>query len=85
MEAGTVNINEPYAAAWGSVDAPMGGVKASGIGRRHGLEGLLTHTWAQTIARQRLWPIGEHGALRGRAYQRFMIAGLTALKAVRRR
>jgi succinate-semialdehyde dehydrogenase/glutarate-semialdehyde dehydrogenase len=85
LHAGTVNINEPYAAGWGSVDAPMGGVKASGIGRRHGLEGLLAHTWAQTIARQRLWPIGEHGALRGRAYQRFMIAGLTALKAVRRR
>ncbi len=33
---GTVNINEAYAATWVSVDAPMGGMKDSGIGRRHG-------------------------------------------------
>ncbi len=25
LQAGTVNVNEAYAAAWGSVDAPMGG------------------------------------------------------------
>jgi len=36
IRTGTVNINEGYAAAWGSVAAPMGGMKASGIGRRHG-------------------------------------------------
>ena len=36
LHAGTVNVNEGYAAAWGSVDAPMGGMKASGLGRRHG-------------------------------------------------
>jgi succinate-semialdehyde dehydrogenase/glutarate-semialdehyde dehydrogenase len=85
LQAGTVNINEPYAAAWGSVDAPMGGVKASGVGRRHGRGGLLAHTWAQTIATQRFWPVGEHGALRGRAYQRVIVAGLKAFKALRRR
>ncbi len=84
LQAGTVNVNEPYAAAWGSVDAPMGGVKASGIGRRHGRDGLLAHTWAQTVATQRLWPIGEHGALRGAVYQRALTAGLRALKALRR-
>ena len=37
--AGTVNVNDGYASAWGSLDAPMGGMKASGIGRRHGAEG----------------------------------------------
>ncbi|HEY1324882.1 MAG TPA: succinic semialdehyde dehydrogenase, partial [Streptosporangiaceae bacterium] len=36
LEAGTVNVNEAYAAAWGSVDAPMGGWKDSGMGSRHG-------------------------------------------------
>ena len=30
LRAGTVNVNEGYAAAWASVDAPMGGMKASG-------------------------------------------------------
>jgi len=57
LQAGTVNVNEGYAAAFGSVDAPMGGVKASGLGRRHGAHGLLKYTAAQTIAVQRLWPI----------------------------
>ncbi len=51
-EAGTVNINEAYTAAWGSVDAPMGGRKDSGTGRRHGAEGLLKFTESQTIAVQ---------------------------------
>jgi succinate-semialdehyde dehydrogenase/glutarate-semialdehyde dehydrogenase len=32
IQTGTVNINDAYAAAWGSVDAPMGGMKDSGIG-----------------------------------------------------
>ncbi|MEJ2548915.1 MAG: succinic semialdehyde dehydrogenase [Gemmatimonadota bacterium] len=59
IEAGTVNINEAYAAAWGSVDAPMGGMKDSGIGRRHGREGLLKYTQAQTIAEQRGISISE--------------------------
>jgi succinate-semialdehyde dehydrogenase/glutarate-semialdehyde dehydrogenase len=54
LHAGTININEGYAAAWGSVDAPMGGMGDSGLGRRHGSEGLLKYTEAQTIARQRL-------------------------------
>jgi succinate-semialdehyde dehydrogenase/glutarate-semialdehyde dehydrogenase len=36
LKAGTVNVNEAYAAAWGSIDAPMGGMGDSGMGRRHG-------------------------------------------------
>ncbi|WP_394281707.1 succinic semialdehyde dehydrogenase [Corynebacterium sp.] len=57
LHAGTVNINEGYAAAWASVDAPMGGWKASGVGRRHGDEGLLKYTQARTVAEQRIVPI----------------------------
>lgn len=52
--AGTVNVNEAYAAAWGSIDAPMGGMGDSGLGRRHGAVGILKYTETQTIARQRL-------------------------------
>lgn len=85
LMAGTVNINEAYAAAWGSVDAPMGGVKDSGVGRRHGAAGLLASTWAQTIAAQRFRPVGPSGPLRGRRYQALMTASLKALKALRRR
>lgn len=50
LHAGTVNINEAYGAAWGSTRAPMGGMGASGLGRRHGDEGLLKYTESQTIA-----------------------------------
>ena len=43
-------MNDGYASAWASLDAPMGGMKASGLGRRHGREGLLKYTEPQTIA-----------------------------------
>ncbi len=55
LRAGSVNVNEAYAAAWGSIDAPMGGMGDSGIGRRHGAYGLSKYTETQTVARQRLF------------------------------
>ncbi|MFF7627522.1 succinic semialdehyde dehydrogenase [Streptomyces cyaneofuscatus] len=54
VHAGTVNVNEAFAAAWGSVDAPMGGMGDSGLGRRHGADGILKYTEPQTIAHQRI-------------------------------
>lgn len=57
LQVGTVNVNDGYAAAWSSMDAPMGGWKASGVGRRHGEEGLLKYTEPRTIAVQRLMPL----------------------------
>ena len=51
LEAGSVNINEGYRATFGSVDAPMGGVKASGVGRRNGPEGLLRFVEPVTVSR----------------------------------
>jgi succinate-semialdehyde dehydrogenase/glutarate-semialdehyde dehydrogenase len=50
LMAGTVNINDGYSSGWGSLDAPMGGMKASGVGRRHGRDGLLKYTESQTVA-----------------------------------
>ncbi len=50
LMAGTVNINDGYASGWASIGAPMGGMKASGVGRRHGREGLLKYTESQTVA-----------------------------------
>ncbi|MEW5543191.1 aldehyde dehydrogenase family protein, partial [Streptomyces cyaneofuscatus] len=44
LRTGTVNINEGYAPAYGSVQSPMGGMKDSGLGRRHGSEGILKYT-----------------------------------------
>jgi succinate-semialdehyde dehydrogenase / glutarate-semialdehyde dehydrogenase len=59
VHAGTVNVNEGYVAAWGSVGAPQGGWGASGIGVRHGREGLWETTRLQTVAVQH----GAHGPL----------------------
>ncbi len=53
LHTGTVNVNEAFAAAWGSIDAPMGGMGDSGVGRRHGRDGILKYTEAQTVAHQR--------------------------------
>ena len=35
----------------------MGGMGASGLGRRHGPEGIVKYTQSQTIAVQRLMPL----------------------------
>jgi succinate-semialdehyde dehydrogenase/glutarate-semialdehyde dehydrogenase len=59
IEAGTVNVNESYVAAYASVDAPMGGVKDSGIGRRHGEEGFYKYTESKTVATQRVDALAE--------------------------
>ena len=49
LRAGSVNINEGYRASFGSVDAPMGGVKQSGLGRRNGIEGLNRFVESTTV------------------------------------
>ncbi len=50
IDAGSINVNEGYRATFSSVDAPMGGVKQSGVGRRNGPEGLLRFVEPITIA-----------------------------------
>ena len=81
LRAGAVNINEGYAAAWGSVDAPAGGRGDSGIGRRHGAEGILKYTDVQTIATQRLLPIAP---LPGMSHETWAKTLTVALHVMRR-
>jgi succinate-semialdehyde dehydrogenase/glutarate-semialdehyde dehydrogenase len=80
LQAGTVNINGAYAATWASVDAPMGGMKDSGLGRRHGEHGILKYTESQTIATERLLPVGAPHGVRGDIYARLMTNGLRLLR-----
>lgn len=79
IEAGTVNINEGYAAAFGSTGAPMGGMKQSGIGRRHGAYGIQKYTEVKTIAAQRLIPITPPPEWNGKLYAKVM-TGVLAMK-----
>jgi succinate-semialdehyde dehydrogenase/glutarate-semialdehyde dehydrogenase len=80
IQAGTVNVNEAYGAAWLSTDAPMGGMKDSGLGRRHGAEGIQRYTESQTIAIQRVLPIGALPSVGEERYSRLMTGIMRALK-----
>jgi succinate-semialdehyde dehydrogenase/glutarate-semialdehyde dehydrogenase len=80
LNAGTVNVNEGYAAAYGSVQSPMGGMKDSGLGRRHGSEGILKYTEAQTVATQRVLPMAPSFGMTDEAYAALMTRSLKALK-----
>ena len=83
IRAGSVNVNEGFTASWASTDAPMGGMKKSGMGRRHGPEGIRKYAESQTIARQRLANID---APRGWSHERFtkaMSRGLRILGYIR--
>jgi succinate-semialdehyde dehydrogenase/glutarate-semialdehyde dehydrogenase len=82
IEAGTVNINEAYAAAWGSVDAPMGGFKDSGLGRRHGEEGILKYTEAQTVALQRGVPVAPLKGMSNERYSDLMTKSIRILNKI---
>jgi succinate-semialdehyde dehydrogenase/glutarate-semialdehyde dehydrogenase len=83
LRSGTVNVNEAYAAAWGSIDAPMGGMGVSGMGRRHGVGGLTKYTEAQTIARQRLMNLAPPFEAMGDAgFAEVMTAALRVLRRV---
>ena len=84
IQAGTVNINDGYAAAWGSTAAPMGGMKASGLGRRHGIEGITKYTESQTVAAQRLLPIAPFAGMGEEAFTGLFTRALRVLKAAGR-
>ncbi|MGW0992878.1 succinic semialdehyde dehydrogenase [Streptomyces sp. NPDC002523] len=83
LRTGTVNVNEGYAPAYGSVQSPMGGMKDSGLGRRHGSEGILKYTEAQTVAQQRLLPMAPLLGMDDEKYARFMSTSLSLMKAFR--
>jgi succinate-semialdehyde dehydrogenase/glutarate-semialdehyde dehydrogenase len=80
LKAGTVNVNEAYAAAWASVDAPMGGMKDSGLGRRHGQHGIEKYCEQQTIAIQRLLPIAPPPMTSQKLWGAAMTIGLKLLR-----
>jgi succinate-semialdehyde dehydrogenase / glutarate-semialdehyde dehydrogenase len=81
LRYGTVNVNEGYAATWGSHDLPLGGMKDSGLGRRHGRDGILRYTEPQGIAIQRMHNIGPIG---GMSFDRFADSLIHAFRVMRR-
>jgi aldehyde dehydrogenase (NAD+)/succinate-semialdehyde dehydrogenase/glutarate-semialdehyde dehydrogenase len=83
VQAGTVNVNDGFGAAYASYDAPMGGMKQSGVGRRHGAEGLLKFTEPQTIASQHIADLEPPGSLSYEKFADFMTSGIRTMKRLR--
>ncbi len=82
IHAGTVNVNEGYSAAWISLHAPMGGWKASGLGRRHGASGLLKYTESRTIAVQRFMSTSGPDSLPRETFARLAAGALKLGKRI---
>lgn len=83
IRAGAVNINDGAAAAAGSIEAGMGGMGDSGLGRRHGGEGIRKYTEVQTVAVQRLMPLGPPAALGVEGFVRMTNRQLAAMRRLR--
>lgn len=81
--SGTVTVNEGYSASWASHDAPMGGMRSSGVGRRHGRSGLLKYTDSQTIAEQRVWGIAPLPGQSNEQFANLMTRAIGVLNKLR--
>ncbi|MBZ6495141.1 succinic semialdehyde dehydrogenase [Natrinema longum] len=57
IDCGTVCVNDAYISGWAAVDAPMGGFGDSGLGRRHGPEGIERYLESRTVATSRIGPL----------------------------
>jgi succinate-semialdehyde dehydrogenase/glutarate-semialdehyde dehydrogenase len=79
IKCGTVNVNEAFGAAFASIDAPMGGMRSSGMGRRQGAEGILRYTEVQSVATQYLLRFGPHWGMSDEGYANIMTVAVKFL------
>ena len=80
IKCGTVNVNEGFAATFGSIDAPMGGMKDSGLGRRQGRDGIRRFVDVQSVATQTGIPIAPSHGLDGKSFTSVMTGMLRVMK-----
>jgi succinate-semialdehyde dehydrogenase/glutarate-semialdehyde dehydrogenase len=80
IKAGTVNINEGYAAAWGSVGAPMGGMNSSGLSRRHGIEGITKYTEPQNVTAQHIVGFTAPFGISDQRWSKILTLALSGMK-----
>jgi succinate-semialdehyde dehydrogenase/glutarate-semialdehyde dehydrogenase len=84
INCGTVNVNEGFAATFGSIDAPMGGMKHSGLGRRQGGEGIRRFVEVQSVATQRWFPIAPSHGMSGKQFASVLLLIVRGLRKVGR-
>ncbi len=80
IEAGNVNINDILATAYASKGTPSGGVKQSGVGGRHGDQGLLKYTDCQNVAVLKKQVMGPQP---GQSYEAYAKQTRKSLKLMR--
>ncbi|WP_121257869.1 succinic semialdehyde dehydrogenase [Nocardioides ferulae] len=81
IHSGNVNVNDSLATAYASKGTPSGGVKQSGVGARHGDQGLLKYTDVQNLAVLKKQVMG---ARPGQDYDEYVKQMQTSLKLMRR-
>ncbi|MBA2954449.1 aldehyde dehydrogenase family protein [Nocardioides sp. MAH-18] len=81
IESGNVNVNDILATAFASKGTPSGGVKQSGVGARHGDQGLLKYTDVQQLAVLKKQVMG---AKPGQDYDKYVAGMLSGLKMMRK-
>ena len=84
IKCGTVNINEAFGATFASIDAPMGGMRESGMGRRQGSEGIHRYTETQAVASQALLRFSPQFGLDDEQYAKMMTFSLRLMKKMGR-
>jgi succinate-semialdehyde dehydrogenase/glutarate-semialdehyde dehydrogenase len=84
IKCGTVNINEAFGATFASLDAPMGGMRESGQGRRQGSEGILRYTETQSVASQALLRFSPQFGMSDEQYAKMMTLSLRLMKKLGR-
>jgi succinate-semialdehyde dehydrogenase/glutarate-semialdehyde dehydrogenase len=81
IRAGTVNVNDGMAAAYSSIGTPAGGLGRSGVGSRHGDDGLLKYTDVLNLAVQKKQVLG---APKGMPYDKHADITVKSLRIMRK-
>ncbi len=80
LESGNVNVNDILATAFASKGTPSGGVKQSGVGARHGDQGLLKYTDVQQLAVLKKQVMGAKPGQDYDQYVKGMLGGLRMMR-----
>ena len=83
IHAGNVNVNDILATAFASKGTPSGGVKQSGVGARHGDQGLTKYTDVQNLAVLKKQVMGPQPGQSYEDYVKGMLKGLTVMRKAR--
>jgi succinate-semialdehyde dehydrogenase/glutarate-semialdehyde dehydrogenase len=80
IKCGSVNVNDGFSATFGSIDAPMGGMKNSGLGRRQGRDGIRRFVDVQSVATQSVIPLAPSHRLDAKSFTSLMTGVFRVMK-----